>query len=352
MCLAGASFVVSAQAPGKLRIVGTVTSVEANALRLETDSGETITAQASGTTRIIRAVPGQMDLPSAPTIPLETVHAGDRMLVSGISNDGGKSIDAITLVVMSGSDLAQQRSQEQKAWQSGKRGVVTAIDAGARKVTLKSPAGSAEIEVAPSASVMRYRDGSSNFAEAQPVSIDQIKVGDQLQAKGQTHEKPDTAGFVADAVVFGTFVNVAGRITSVDPGTSAVTVNDVFTKKPVTLHLTAQSQMRQLPQMIAQRIAMAQRRSGGSDAGRSEQSPAPSRLFDFQQVIARSPSITIAELHKGDAIIAVAGSEAANSPAFYVVNGVEPILTASPGGSAAAALLASWNLSGNSGEGE
>lgn len=346
----GVAFAASAQAPGKVRVVGTVTSVEANRLHLKTDSGETVTAQASGTTRIFRAVPGQKDLSSAPTIPLETVHAGDRMLVSGVSNDGGKSIDAITLVVMSSSDLAQQRAQEQKAWQSGKRGVVTAIDASARKVTLKSPGGSTEIQVAPSASVMRYRDGSSNFAEAQPVTVDQIKVGDQLQAKGKPQ---DAAGmFVADAVVFGTFVNVAGRITSVDPGASAVTVNDVFTKKPVTLHLTAQSQMRQLPQMIAQRIAMAQRRSGESDASKSEQSPTPSRPFDFQQVIARSPSITIAELHKGDAIIAVAGSEAANSPAFYVVDGVEPILTASPGGSAAAALLASWNLSGNPGEGE
>jgi hypothetical protein len=275
------------------------------------------------------------------------------MLVSGISNDGGKSVDALTLVVMSSGDLAQRRTQEQQAWQTGKRGVVTAVDVASRKVTLKSAAGSAEIVLAPSTSLMRYREGSSKFADAQSATIDQIRAGDQLQARG----KPDASGtFTADAVVFGTFANIAGRITAVDTASNSVTVSDVFTKKPVTLHVTAQSQLRQLPQMIAQRIAMAQRRA--ADTSSSEAPPAttvsatPNRPFDFQQVIARSPSIALADLHKGDAIIAVAGAEAANSPAFYIVDGVEPILTAAPGGSAAAALLASWNLSGSGGEGE
>ena len=345
---------LSAQDGQKLRVVGTVTTVSANEVQVKTDAGAAIRAQVGETTRILRAVPGQKDLAAAPTIALSEVHTGDRLLVSGISSDGGKSIDAITLVVMSGSDLAQRRSQEQQAWQSGKRGVVTAVDASGRKVTLKTASGPTEIEVAPSASVLRYRDGSSKFSEAQTVPpsqiFDQIKVGDQLQAKG----KQDTAGsFVADAVVFGTFANIAGRITATDPAANTVTVNDLFTKKPVTLHVIPQSQMRQLPQMIAQRIAMAQRRaSDAQPASASNPGAAPNRAFEFQQVIGRSPSITLADLHKGDAIIAVAGSEAANSPAFYIVDGVEPILTASPTGSAAAALLASWNLSGSGGEGE
>jgi hypothetical protein len=343
----------TAQDTTKVRVVGTVTSVDPQQVQIRTDAGAVVIAKPGATTRILRAVPGQKDLATAPAITVQDVHNGDRMLVSGISNDGGKSVDALTLVVMSSGDLAQRRTQEQQAWQTGKRGVVTAVDTAGRKVTVKSAAGPTEILLTPTTSLMRYREGSSKFADAQSATIDQIRVGDQLQARG----KPDTSGaFAADAVVFGTFANIAGRITAVDTASNSVTVSDVFTKKPVTLHVTAQSQLRQLPQMIAQRIAMTQRRA--ADTASSEAPPAnavaatPSRPFDFQQVIARSPSIALADLHKGDAIIAVAGSEAANSPAFYIVDGVEPILTAAPGGSAAAALLASWNLSGSGGEGE
>jgi hypothetical protein len=350
LILVGIAPPLIAQDATKVRVVGTVTSVDPQQVQIRTDAGAVVTAKPAATTRILRAVPGQKDLASAPAITLQDVHNGDRMLVSGISKDGGKSVDALTLVVMSSGDLAQRRTQEQQAWQNGKRGVVTLVDAASHKVTVKSATGSTEIVLAPSASVMRYREGSSKFADAQPATIDQIHIGDQLQARGAS----DASGaFTADAVVFGTFANIAGRITAVDAENGSVTVSDVFTKKSVTLHVNAQSQLRQLPQMIAQRIAMAQRRAADADAPPATAVGATSnRPFDFQQVIARSPSIAIADLHKGDAIIAVAGSEAANSPAFYIVDGVEPILTAAPGGSAAAALLASWNLSGSGGEGE
>jgi hypothetical protein len=353
-CLLWVAIAISlaAQAPAKTRVVGSVTGVVGDRVQLRTDSGALVDAHVTAGTRILRALPGRKDLASAPQISVSDIHAGDRLLVSGVSADAGSSIDATTLVVMSSADLAQRRSQEQQAWQNGKRGVVTAVDAASRKVTIRSAVGPSEISIAPAALVLRYRDGSSNFADAQSAGVNQIKVGDQLQAKG-TAPLSAIGPFVADTVVFGTFANIAGRITAVDASSNAVTVNDLLSKRAVTLHLTPQSQLRQLPQMIAQRIAMAQRRANGESDGTSPSSAQSShRPFDFQQVIARSPSIVIADLHKGDAIIAVAGSEVANSPAFYIVNGVEPILTASPSGSAAAALLASWNLSGGGGESE
>jgi hypothetical protein len=340
-------FLFAQQDGARTRVVGTVTSVGSNQVTVNDDSGKTVTIDIQDSARILRAAAGQKSLADAPPIRLTDVHAGDRMLASGLSANGGQSISATTIVVMAETDLAARRAQEQKAWQTGPRGVATEVEVARGKVTLKSANGAlAHIQVAPFASLLRYRDGSSKFAEAQPAKLDDLKAGDQIWARGSQGE---TGEFVANGLVFGTFVNVAGRIQSVDSAVNAVTVNDVFTKKSVTLRITSESQMRQLPAIIAQRIGMQLQRAKASD---SNPNGFATRPVDFQQVISRSPAISIADLHKGDAIIAVAGSEAAHSPAFYLVDGVEPILTASPGGSGAAALLASWNLSAGGGEGE
>lgn len=340
-CLTGA---MSAQQTTKTKLVGTVTGVEGRTISLKSDAGAVATINVTDATRLLRMPPGQRDLAGATPIELPTIHAGDRVLASGVSDDEGK-IRATTLVVMAASDVARLHAQEQQSWRSGKRGVVTAVDPTTRKVTIQSGSSPSVVQIADSVSLLRYKDGSSKFSDAQPANIDQIRTGDQMQAKGSAN-----AGgtFIAEAVIFGTFVNVAGRVQSVDTEANTVTVSDLFTKKPITLHITAESQLKQVPQMIAQRIAFQQR-----NAGRVAENPQmPARPIDFQQVIGRSPSITIADVHKGDAVIAVAGAATANSPAFYLVDGVEPILTASPGGSAAAALLGSWNLSGSGGEGE
>lgn len=74
--------------------------------------------------------------------------------------------------------------------------------------------------------------------------------------------------------------------------------------------------------------------------------------MDFQQMIGRLPAVTIADLQKEDAVMIVStngsGSEVT---AITLLGGVEPILTASPNGMSAAALLSGWNLSAPGGEG-
>jgi hypothetical protein len=341
------AFLLAQQVGDRVRAVGTVISTGSHQVTVKDDSGKTVSVDVRDSTRIVRAITGQKSLADAPNLRFDEIHPGDRMLASGVASNSGEAITATTIVVMTEADLAARRSQDQKAWQTGPRGVVTEIDAAQRNVTVKSATGTlTHFRVAPSAVILRYRDESTKFSDAQPARFDQIKSGDQLWTRGN---QTSASEFVADGLVFGTFVNIAGRIRSVDPATNAVTVSDVFTKNPVTLRVTTESQMRQLPAPVAQRIAMQLQRGNASGPNGS---PFPARPLDFQQVISNSPTISIAELHKGDAIIAVAGSETSHSPAFYLVDGVEPILTASPGGSSAAAFLASWNLSASGGEGE
>ena len=65
----------------------------------------------------------------------------------------------------------------------------------------------------------------------------------------------------------GTFLNIAGTVSSVDTTQNTLTVTDLKTKKPVLVKLTADSQQRKLDPQLAQRIAMAFK--GGALAGRA-----------------------------------------------------------------------------------
>jgi hypothetical protein len=156
-------------------------------------------------------------------------------------------------------------------------------------------------------------------------------------------------------------------------------VQDLATKKPVVLKITSQSQLRKLPPMVAQRIA-ARLKGGtastggapasGGNAGSSgtanatrpsetasSGAPGASRSGgapDFQQILNRMPTTTLADLQKGDALMIVAteGSSNADSTAIVLLSGVEPILTASP--KEGQTVLSPWNLSlgGNAGTGD
>jgi hypothetical protein len=60
----------------------------------------------------------------------------------------------------------------------------------------------------------------------------------------------------------------------------------------------------------------------------------------------RMPAVNISELNKGDAVILVATGESTPEPrVITLLTGVEPILTAAPAGTnAAATVLSPWNL--------
>ncbi len=70
-------------------------------------------------------------------------------------------------------------------------------------------------------------------------------------------------------------------------------------------------------------------------------------------MISRLPAVTLADLQKDDAVMIVCttGTGGTEVTGITLLNGVEQILTASPNGMGAAALLSGWNLSAPGGEG-
>jgi hypothetical protein len=94
--------------------------------------------------------------------------------------------------------------------------------------------------------------------------------------------------------------------------------------------------------------------SGAGAPGGPGGSGGPPRTGDMQQMIERMPAIKLTDLKAGDAVIvsSTQGADPGQVTAITLVAGVEPILSAAPGGSQRAAMLGSWNLDMGGGMGE
>jgi hypothetical protein len=364
------------------RKLGTVKSITGSTLVVKPDTGADVTVTVQDSTRIVRLAPGQTDLKSAAPMQLKDVQIGDRMLVRGAPGNAADSIAANLIVVMKGTDVAQKQQQELQDWQKrGAGGIVSALDAATGSITVAvTPTISFTVMTSPATGFLRYAPNSIQFSDAQKGAFDQIKVGDQVRARG--NRGADGKELAAEEVISGTFRNIAGTVTAIDAASNTVTVKDILAKKSVVVKLTGDSQMRKLPPQLAMRIAFFLKGSPGgqgpgaapaSGAGGGAPAGAPAGggslaaasgggaggsggggqarpgggAADFQQMVSRLPAVTLADLQKDEAVMIVSttGTGGSEVTAITLLSGVEPILTASPNGMGAAALLSGWNLS-------
>lgn len=366
-------------APKKARAVGAVKAISGSSVALQTDAGVEMTVTIQPTTRLLRMEPGQTDLKSAAAIQLSDVQVGDRLLVAGAPSADGKSIAATTAVLMKKSDVAEKQQQDREAWQkNGVGGVVKSIDAAAGTMTLSTGTLASNlitIHVSKDTIIRRYAPNSVKFDDAKPGTLDEIKVGDQLRARGTKSE--DGKELTAAEIVSGTFRSIPATVISTDAASDSITVTDLVTKRPVTLKVGPDSQMHQLPAMFAQRIAMRLKGgaagatadgsqgapatpahppgSGGQPQGGAGSGQRAGGAPDFQQMLNRMPSVSLSDLQKGSALMIVATEGTADAPSEVIIllSGVEPILTAaSP--RQASTILSPWNLSAgaNAGTGD
>jgi hypothetical protein len=358
--------------PAAGKNVGVVKSIKEKSLVLKTDAGPEITISVADSARIVRLAAGQTDLKSAPSITFAEIQVGDRMLLRGRPGTNG-DIEATTIVVMKQADVAQKQQHDRDDWQKrGAGGIISAIDAAAGTFTVSiTPTLSVLVKTSKDTSFLRYSPNSVKFADAQKGTIDQIKTGDQLRARGS--RSADGKELAAEEVISGTFRNIAGTVSSLDAANNSITVKDILAKKSVVIKFNSESQLRKLAPQMAQRLAFflkggAQTAQGGAPAGGetatgatpagprpggSGQGFRPGSGPDFQQMLSRIPSITLADLQKEDAVMVVAtlGTTGNEVTAITLLGGVEPILTASPNGTSAAALFSGWNLGAPGGEG-
>ena len=365
-----------AQAP--TRFLGSITAISGNNITIKTSTGDVHQFEVPSSAPIRRIEPGQTSLSNAVTIPLSDLAVGDRLLVLLNPNAGGGTPQASEIVAIKHEDVVKRQEQQSQAWAEGVGGLVKSVDPASGTIVLAAGSGlatkSVTVHTAPSTVLKRYAPASVSYAQATPAPITDIHPGDQLMARGTKNS--DGTELTAQEVVSGSFRNISGLISSVDDSNQTISVKDLLTKKPVTIHITPEAQMRQLPERMAQFIAMRLKGQmpGGMGGGRGGPGGGPGRggngrpenggggeggmrpggpgmagggprEMNPQQILSRAPEIKFSDLKKSEAVMLVATQGASDVTAITLIAGVEPLLEAP----ASQDLLSSWSMNEGSG---
>jgi hypothetical protein len=368
-----------------VRYLGTVTAISGDTLTVKTDAGQVNTVEVPAAAQLKRIAPGQTDLSKAEALDFASIAIGDRVLVNLDPNATGATPQALRIIAIKQSDVAQKQQAEAAQWSQGVHGLVKSVDAAAGVIQVNMRVGLATKEVTVNTTqatvLKRYAPGSVRFDQALPAPITSIQPGDQLWARGT--KNADGTAIAADGIVSGSFLSIAGTILSTDTTASTLTVKDLATKKPTTIRITADAQLRRLPDTMA--TVLAARLKGGTGGGGGGQGGAGAGAtgpagngagtprsanqagtgqagtgqagggagrMDLESVLERAPIIQLASLQKGEAVMIVATEDGPGAnggvSAVKLLAGVEPLLEAPQ----AQDLLSSWSLSsGDSGTG-
>lgn len=354
------------------RQLGTVKSISAESISLTTDAAQQVLVHLTPDAKIVKLPAGSKDMKDAQPIEMKDVAVGDRVLVRGNLGEDSNSFVASSVIVMKDEDIQQKRQGEQEDWQKhGTGGLVSSVDSTANAITISSGrAGDTRktiVHVTGSTVVRRYAPDSVKFEDAQVSTLAQVRPGDQLRARGSRTAEGDVN---AEQIVSGSFRNVAGSVIKVDPAAGVLTIKDAATQKTVEIKISADSQLRRLPEMAAQRMASrlsvrdaaagsppsvstaAGAAPSGSPAPGGTSGQIPGREApDLQQILGTLPKMPVEDLHAGDAVMIVATPGLSNSEGTVItlLAGVEAILAATPKGSQVM-TLSPWNINGNPGE--
>jgi Cu/Ag efflux protein CusF len=359
-------------------VAGVVTSIDASAkqLKVKADDGVTYAVALQDNTIYLRMPPNETDQKKAVKIAFSDVTVGDRLLTRGPLDAATNTVTVRTVLTMTKADVAQKQKDEQSDWQKrGITGIVAGVNPGANEITISTRGRDTKTIVldASGAGFHRYALDSVRFADAKPSSIGEVQIGDTVRALGD--KSNDGSHFKAQEIVAGAFQTIAATVNSVDPATGEVRVTDLQTKKAVTVKTSPASMLRRLDERTAGFLAR-RLHPDAAGAGRGAPEGAPGQPasgapatpdsnggglrgalggpgggpggggnFDLQQVLERSPQLSLPDLKKGDALIISSAKGADNSTvtAISLVAGVEPFLSAAPktGGQV---NLGSWNL--------
>jgi hypothetical protein len=352
------------------RPIGTIKTISGRSIVLASDAGPVFNILVEDGAKVLRIEPGAKDLKNASPITLQDLLAGDRILVLGKISAEGDSVNATTVIAMKKADVASKQEHDRQEWQRhAVGGLVSAVDPGSQTITisLQSFAGpkTVAVQVSKDTIVRRYAPDSVKFDDAKLSSLDDIKPGDQVRARGT--RSADGTALAADEIVSGAFQNIAGIISSVDASTNTLTISDLISKKPVTVKVTSESQLRKLPPQMAQLMAMRLKGPAANPANGTGATPpaaaqssngAPSGGGargggggDMQQILSRVPPASLSDVQKGDAVMIVSteGTVSGSATVITLVAGVEPILQASPAGGQAM-ILPPWSLDAPAGD--
>ncbi|PYS36612.1 MAG: hypothetical protein DMF75_00400 [Acidobacteria bacterium] len=342
-------------------VIGEVKAIDAAAKQMvvRDDKGVIFTVNFSDKTQYKRMAPGERTLASATDITLADVGQGDRVWARWRAGSDQKTVPTTQVVVMSKADVAKRQEQERAEWRKrGVSGIVTSVNPSTKEITVSSRSlmGAPQAVIIPITDKVLMRryppDTIPKYSEAKLSTFEEVKVEDQLRALGD--KSADGTRLTAEEVVFGTFKVVGGTVTAIDAAANQIKINDLKTKKPITIMLKPDSVLRRWPENMTAMFGggMGPGASGPGKAGAGpgqgqNQGQAPQRPQgaggggppgggmrmggggNVADILERLPTISLNEVKVGDMIImsSLPGSDPTQFTAISLVTGVEPLLT-------------------------
>ena len=343
-------------------VIGEVKNIDttANQMIVRADNSVLSTVNIDGKTQYKRMAPGARTLAGAADITLADVGQGDRVWARWRPNTDTKTTPAAQLVVMSKADLAKKQEQERAEWRRrGVSGIVSSVNPSTQEITVssKSLSGQTQAVIIPITEKVLMRryppDTIPKYSEAKPSKFEEVKVNDQLRALGD--KSTDGTHLAAEEVVFGTFKIAGGTVTAIDTATNTLKINDLTTKKPLTIVIKPDSVIRRFPEGAAMMLGGGMGGPGAQgqgvrpqSQGQTAQGPGqgprpqgagpggppqgggqrPGGGGNMADMLERLPVITINELKVGDTVLmsSLPGADPTQLTAISMVSGVEPLL--------------------------
>jgi len=323
-------FAAFAQVPEK--VVGTVSALalEKATLDVKGQDGAVVTIHLTSETILKRVAPGEKSLTNAENIQVADIAVGDKVLV----NSDPASGMARRLVVMSAKAISKHDEADQAAWTThGISGIVAAKAGDDITLRKRSITGDTQLHVLVTKDThfKKYAQDSVRFADAKVSTLADIQVGDQLRAKGD--KDADGLKVKADEVVFGTFITRAGTITAIDSEHKSVALKELNTNKPFNVKLTADTQVKQMPNFagMVPGGGMPGGGGGGAPGGAPEGGPPAGGMRhapDIAQMIEHMPVVALDALKVGDTVVmsSTKGAVENEYTAIVLLDNAEPLI--------------------------
>ncbi|HEX6623990.1 MAG TPA: hypothetical protein VF064_09775, partial [Pyrinomonadaceae bacterium] len=254
-------------------VLGEVVAVDVNARQIfvKTDAGSVVIVTLAEGVSYKKVPPGETSLLKATDIALKDIATGDRVFARGKVSDDRKAVMPRQVIVMSKGDIEQKREAERAEWRRrGVVGVVSALNPETKEITLQTrgPQGPQPVTIAAAGEAVkfrRYAPDSVKFADAKPSAFQDLKVGDQLRAKGE--KSADGARFTPEEIVSGAFRTVVGNVTAVNAEKNEVSITQMQGGAPLTVVVSRDSVLKQVPAEFAARFGGGPGGPGGDGPG-------------------------------------------------------------------------------------
>jgi hypothetical protein len=256
------------------RLVGEVQTANtaAGEFTIKTDDGRSVTLKTEARSSVLRIPPGETSTQSATKITLGDVVVGDRVFARGALSADGQSFSARQIVVANKQAVAQTQASQREDWQRrGVFGRIESINADKKEITIRtrgregSAAQAVVVDASGKVKFMRNAPDSSRSQDAVASSFSELKVGDQLRARGE--RSSDGTRITAEEIVTSNVQRTGGTVQSVNAAANEIVVRNDQTGQTQTIVVSQRSLLRRITPEVAAQMAARRAEAGGGANG-------------------------------------------------------------------------------------